>query len=119
MAQLQSFAEIVGAEELTGPLNETGRSPGRPLREYIDLSKGTYVLDIPVPSVDRQRLRKVAELTGDPWLQGIATTGTVSVSLEHLRDHDADKTHVRVGYKIDYSEGEVQELGIENLDPQT
>jgi hypothetical protein len=119
MAHLQSFAEIVGAEELTGPLNETGASQGRTLREYLDLSKGTYVLDIPVPSVDRQRLREVAELSGDGWLAGVATTGTVSVSLEHLRDRDADKTFVRVGYKIDYSEDEVQALGIENIDPRT
>lgn len=118
MAQLQSFAEIVGAEELTGPLNETGASPGRTLREYVDLSKGTYVLDMPVPPVDRQRLRKVAELSGDPQLAGIATTGTVSVSLEHLRDRDADTTLVRVGYKIDYSADEVRALGIENIDPR-
>jgi hypothetical protein len=119
MARLQSYAEVVGAEELTGPLNATGMSPGRPLREYVDLSRGTYVLDMPVPPVDRQRLHKVAELSGDASLQEIATAGTVSISLEHLRNHDTDKTRVRVGYKIDYSEDEVQELGIENIDPRS
>jgi hypothetical protein len=119
MARLQPYAEVVGAEELTGPLNATGMSPGRPLREYVDMSRGTYVLDMPVPPVDRHRLRKVAEMSGDASLQEIATAGTVSISLEHLRSHDTDKTRVRVGYKIDYSEDEVQELGIENIDPRS
>lgn len=119
MARLQSYAEVVGAEELTAPLNATGMSPGRPLREYVDLSGGTYVLDMPVPPADRQRLHKVAEFSGDTSLEEIATAGTVSISLEHLRNHDTDKTRVRVGYKIDYSEDEVRELEIENIDPRS
>ena len=112
MAHLQSFAEIVGSEELTGSLNETGESPGRPLREYIELSEGTYVYDVPVTSVDQQRLRSVSELADDQRLLGIASAGSVPVSLEHLRGRDADETLVRVGYMIDYSEVEARALGL-------
>jgi len=63
MARFQSFAEVVGSEELTAPLNETGKSLGRPLSEYIDLSDGSYLYEMPVTSTDQQRLRSLSELT--------------------------------------------------------
>lgn len=113
MAQLQAFAEIVGAEQVSGPLNETGKSPGRPLREYLELSEGTYIYNIPIPSTQRHRLRSVAELTGDERLQGIASAGSVPISLDHLRDRDR-ATLVRVGFKITYSPDEIQQLGLDN-----
>jgi hypothetical protein len=115
MAELQSYAEIVGAEEITTPLRETGSSPGRPLGEYLELSHGTYVYNMPVPSVDRHRLRSVAKLTGDERLHGIASSGTVPISLDHLKDRDAE-TLVRVGYKIRYSSDEIDQLGLESPD---
>jgi hypothetical protein len=117
MAHLQAYAEIVGAEELTGPLKETGASPGRPLREYLELSKGTYIYDMPVPPIDRTRLRSAARLSGDEELRRIATTGTVPISLDHLRERDAE-TLVRVGYRIRYSPEEIQELGLDIPDPR-
>ncbi len=76
MAQLQVFAEVVGEEVISGPLQETGKSPGRPLREYIELSGGTYVYDMPVPATSQHRLRAVAELTGDERLGTIAFRGS-------------------------------------------
>lgn len=112
MAHLQSFAEIVGSADLSGSLNETGKSPGRPLREYVELSEGTYIYDIPVTSVDQQRLQSVSELASDQRLVEIASAGSVPVSLEHLRGRDADETLVRVGYMIDYSEDEARALGL-------
>jgi hypothetical protein len=118
VAQLQSFAEIVGAEAISGPLNETGKSPGRPLREYLELAKGTDIYDMPVPSSDQHRLRSVARLTGDERLQGIASTGIVPISLSHLRDRDAE-TLVRVGYRITYSPEEIQQLGLDDPDRRT
>jgi hypothetical protein len=92
-------------------------SPGRPLREYLGLSDGAYVFDMPVSAVDRQRLREIAELTGDEGLCGIATDGSVPISLNHLRGCDADQTLVRVGYLISYSQEEVRELGLDSRDP--
>ena len=116
MARFQSFAEVVGSEELTAPLNETGKSPGRPLSEYIDLSDGSYLYEMPVTSTDQQRLRSLSELTGDRQFRDIATAGTVPISLEHLRDHDSDKTLVRVGYMIDYTHEESTALGLNEPD---
>jgi hypothetical protein len=101
MAQLQSFAEIVGAEEISAPLQETGMSPGRPLREYVELSRGTYIYEMPVPSDQQDRLRALAELSDDEKLARIASTGKIPISLDHLRDRDAE-TLVRVGYRISY-----------------
>lgn len=118
VAQLQSFAEIVGAEVISAPLNETGNSPGRPLREYLELAKGTCIYNMPVPSVDQRRLRSAAKLTGDEQLQRIASAGTVPISLDHLKDRDAE-TLVRVGYKITYSPEEIRQLGLDNLDDRT
>jgi hypothetical protein len=118
MAQLQSYAEIVGAEEVSGPLQETGRSPGRPLREYVELSNNTYTYNMPVPSVDRDRLRSVARLSGDEGLHRIASAGAVPISLDHLRGHDAE-TLVRIGYKITYSPEEISRLGFDEPDPRT
>jgi hypothetical protein len=118
MAHLQAFAEIVADAEISGPLNGTGESPGRPLREYLELSKGTYIYNMPIPSTQRHRLRSVAELSGDERLQGIASGGTVPISLEHLRDRARD-TLVRVGYKITYSPEEIQRLGLDNADDRT
>jgi hypothetical protein len=119
MARLQTFAEIVGSDELSSPLGETGRSPGRPLREYIELADDAYVYNMPVPSVDRQRMHGIAKLDGNEGLRGIATVGSVPISLDHLRDSDPDKTLVRVGYKINYSQEEIEELKLDNSDPRT
>jgi hypothetical protein len=118
MAQLQAYAEIVGAEEISSPLNDTGKSPGRPLREYLELSHGTYIYNMPVPSTQRHRLRSLAELTGDEQLQGIASVGTVPISLDHLRGRDGE-TLVRVGYKITYTPEEIQVLKLDNADDRT
>ena len=115
MAQLQSYAEVVGSEEVSGPLQETGRSPGRPLREYVELSKGTYIYDMPVPSVDRERLHSVATLTGDEGLHRIASAGRIPISLDHLRGCAAE-TLVRIGYTIMYSPEEVDRLGFDDPD---
>lgn len=112
MAQLQSFAEVVGSEAVSGTLTQTGQSRGRPLREYVNLSGGTYVYEVPVTPIDQQRLQRVSELADDQRLLGIAVAGLVTVSLEHLRAHDADKTLVRVGYVIDYTEEETRTLGL-------
>jgi hypothetical protein len=118
MAHLQSFAEVVGSEELSGFLNETGESPGRPLREYVELSEGTYIYDVPFTSVDQQRLLSVSELASDQRLLEIASAGSVPVSLDHLRGRDADQTLVRVGYMIDYSEDEARALGLASPKPR-
>jgi len=118
VARLQSFAEIVGTEVISGPLNDTGKSPGRPLREYLELAKGTCIYNMPVPSVDQHRLRSVAKLTGDEQLRRIATAGTIPISLDHLKDRDSE-TLVRVGYKITYSPEEIQQLGLDNPDERT
>jgi len=112
MAQLQPFAEIVGAEVISVPLQETGMSPGRPLREYVELSRGTYIYDMPVPSGQQDRLHALAELSGDEKLARIASTGKVPISLDHLRDRDAE-TLVRVGYRISYSPDEIRQLGLD------
>jgi hypothetical protein len=118
MARLRSFAEVVGSEELSGHLGETGSSPGRPLREYIELADDAYIYKMPVPLVDRQRLDSVAKRIGNEGLRGIAALGSVPISLDHLRSRDPDNTLVRVGYTINYSQEEIQELGLNDSDPR-
>jgi len=67
----------------------------------VAMSEGTYIYDVPVTSVDQQRLLSVSELVSDQRVLEIASAGSVPVSLDHLRGRDADQTLVRVGYMID------------------
>lgn len=111
--QIQTFAEVLGSEELAKPLRGVGGSGGRPLREYVELSRGTYIYDMPLSPIDRDRLRRSARFIGDDReIREISTTGAVRISLEHLRSHDVDTAVVRVGYLIEYSPDEVDALGL-------
>lgn len=111
MAEVESFAEVVGHERLVKVMGSSNRR-GRPLHEYLSLVGNGYEYRVMIPQSDQLVLEKLSDLTGDSCYRELAGSGSVSVSLEHLRHHDPDTTVVCVGYTISYSAGEAAALGL-------
>jgi len=55
---------------------------------------------------------------GNEELCRIAALGSVPIPLDHICGRDPDKTMVCVGYTIEYSPEDIEELELDDSDPR-
>ncbi|GAA2165389.1 hypothetical protein [Actinomadura napierensis] len=124
MAQLSTYAEHLTREHEQWKAYESGikkTPPGVLLQELLDYNKGAYVHRIEIPDDARDRMRKLAAISGDKGLRAIADRGIVEISLEEFRDADPHQTRLVVGWEIGYTPEEAKRLGLgpkSNHDPR-
>ncbi|GEL26063.1 hypothetical protein PSU4_50170 [Pseudonocardia sulfidoxydans NBRC 16205] len=122
MAQIQPYAEAVGAEEIASPLtadNVINLPPTRPdgmpwtfgkrlAEEVLAEADGDYVA-IELSPTTKQYLGDLDDL--DDQVRRTLKRGFVDVSIAHLRDLPTE-TQVRIGYRLTFTDAEIERLGL-------
>lgn len=73
------------------------RRPGHLLRDVLKENDGSYTVTASLPEVLIAAIRQEVASTGDADLVAVAKTGTISISLEHLRGFDPTTTRIVYG----------------------
>ena len=76
------------------------RRPGHLLRDVLEENGGSYTVTLVLPEVLMDAIRREVASTGDADLAIVAESGTVSVSLEHLRKFDPATTRIVYGVSV-------------------
>jgi hypothetical protein len=122
MASFTTFADVLTSDSISWVAYTTGvtkNAPGVPIKEILQRTGGIYENRLEMSDAFREQLRTAGQLPGNEELLEIAALPTVNISLEHLRGVDPN-TRVVVGYGIEYTEEESQQLGLnsdEAVDP--
>jgi hypothetical protein len=83
-----------------GPDDAWGGVGGLLLRDVLADNEGRYEHRLQLADRTKDRLRRLARLSGDGRAAAIAEDDAVMISLEHLRHLDPDSTRVRIGLEI-------------------
>ena len=103
MATFKTFAEVLRPDDIAVRAYEAGITKCPPRLTVADVLRrtgGVYETTLPLSPSFRDRLREVAELSGDEHLLRIAELTEVRVSLEKFRDLDP-QTRITIGCRLD------------------
>lgn len=96
--KLTTYARLWTPEMLY--IDGVKRRPGHLLRDVLEESGGSYTLTLPLPEVLMEAIRQEVASSGDADLAEVAESGSVSVSLEHLRKFDPATTRIVYGVSV-------------------
>ena len=91
MATFKTYAEVLGPDYIAARAFEAGITkcpPRLTLGDVLQRTGGAYETTLPLSPRFRDRIREVAELSGDEHLLRIAELEEVRISLEKFRDLD-------------------------------
>lgn len=112
--RLSTYAEVFTPDHPLSQAYAAGfkRTPGHLLRDVLRETGGRYEVVTAFSLREREELRRIANHTGDAHLAAVADSREVTISLEHLREHDPDCTRIVFGFRLDRepSDGDVPGL---------
>jgi hypothetical protein len=120
MAIFITYAEILTEDHTSMRAYKAGitkKHPGLLIQDILDDTGGVYAYNLRLPEEVRERVRRVAELTSDKALLGVANLPEVTVSLENLRYVDPRTTRVVCGHRLYYTPEESDRLGLRHEGP--
>lgn len=102
LVKFQTYAEVLTADHpLTQAIaNGTKKTRGALLRDILHETGGRYEITVEMPHRMREDLRRMASLTSDDRLADFADQTEVTISLEHLRQHDPNTTRIVYGCRL-------------------
>jgi hypothetical protein len=103
VATFKTYAEILRPDHFAARAFEAGITtcpPRLTLGDVLQRTGGVYETTLPLSPRFRDRIREVAELSGDEQLLRIAELEEVRISLEKFRDLDP-QTRIIVGCRLD------------------
>ncbi|TKK88134.1 hypothetical protein FDA94_14535 [Herbidospora galbida] len=101
--KFSTYAEVFTSEHPLAEAYARGqmRVPGHLLQDVLDETGGRYEVTIEIGFRMKKALRLAAEATRDERLATLAEQTEVTVSLEHLRQHDPLSTRIVYGCSLD------------------
>jgi hypothetical protein len=103
VATFKTYAEVLRPDHIAARAFEAGITncpPRLTLGDVLQRTGGAYETTLPLSARFRDRIREVAELSGDGHLLRIAELEEVRISLEKFRDLDP-QTPVIIGCRLD------------------
>jgi len=103
VATFKTYAEVLRPDYIAVRAFEAGITqcpPRLTLGEVMQRTGGVYETTLPLSPSFRDRIREVAELSGDEHLLRIAELEEVRISLEKFRDLDP-QTRIVLGCRLD------------------
>jgi hypothetical protein len=103
LAVFKTYAEVLRRDDIVVRAFEAGITkcpPRLTLGDVLQRTGGVYETTLPLSPDFRDRIREVAELSGDEHLLRIAGLEEVRISLEKFRDLDP-QTRIVVGCRLD------------------
>jgi hypothetical protein len=103
LAVFKTYAEVLRHDDIVVRAFEAGITkcpPRLTLGDVLQRTGGVYETTLPLSPDFRDRIREVAELSGDEHLLRIAGLEEVRISLEKFRDLDP-QTRIVVGCRLD------------------
>ncbi len=103
VATFRTYAEVLRPDHLPARAFEAGITkcpPRLTLGDVLQRTGGVYETTLPLLPRLRDRIREVAELSGDERLLRIAELDEVRISLEKFRDLDP-QTRIIIGCRLD------------------
>ena len=103
MATFKTYAEVLRPDHIPARAFEAGITkcpPRLTLGDVLQRTGGVYETTLPLSPSFRDRIREVAELSGDEHLLRIAELEEVRISLEKFRDLDP-QTRIILGCRLD------------------
>ena len=95
--QLTTYAEVLTPDHPIWQPYLVGSKktpPGRLLRAVLAETGGRYEVTADLPEKFMAEIRQAAAESADPTLAGVAGSGMICISLEHLRGHDPETTRI-------------------------
>lgn len=108
-----TYADVVTADSPSRVASAGTPNPGELLADLLRESGGRYEVVLTLSDRARAELRRMAELSSNRQIAVVATRDTVTISLEHLRDHDPETTRVAYGFMVEREPGD----GLEKFRP--
>jgi hypothetical protein len=103
VATFKTYAEVLRPDYIAARAFEAGITkcpPRLTLGDVLQRTGGVYETTLPLSPHFRDRIREVAELSGDEHLLRIAELEEVRISLEKFRDLDP-QTRIVIGCRLD------------------
>jgi hypothetical protein len=103
VATFKTYAEVLRPDHMPVRAFEAGITkcpPRLTLGDVLQRTGGVYETTLPLSPHFRERIRQVAELSGDEHLLRIAELEEVRISLEKFRDLDP-QTRIILGCRLD------------------
>jgi hypothetical protein len=103
VAKFRTYAEVLRPDHISVRAFEAGLTtcpPRLTLGDVLQRTGGIYETTLPLSLHLRNRIREVAELSGDEHLLRIAELEEVRISLEKFRDLDP-QTRITIGCRLD------------------